>query len=446
MLLVLWAACADDPPPPTSPEPEDTGTGPPPASGGDLAEDVELRLHPDLSLLVVARWDQRVAGDSWLSWTQDGVERTSPVVAREVGPAEEVVLGVPADTRVDLTLHVGGEAVSLGGRRTGELPSELEDAALGAVDPARHRGEEWLLTSVDVGRNPFFGPCYAVVLDLEGRVVWYRRTSESRLTWQTRVSRRGGYVLVDASNTYNGLTPELYRLTLDLRRTEALRLPMWGIAYDELDDGTILYEEARTGTEFYLVHLLADGTTTRLWACQPWMEPWSATFWDCAANTVQWDPARQTVLWSMFQTSTVVELDLTGRIVAEYGSYPGGHDFVPAAAGFELQHFPNFTPDGTLIASTHSLDETEQWAREYRIDDDDGTLTEIWSARSPDYAEYAGQAQKLPSGNVLWQLGTAGIVRELARNGDVVWEAAWPGHLVGNVTPVADLYALTGGW
>jgi hypothetical protein len=302
-----------------------------------------------------------------------------------------------------------------------------------------------LLTSVDVGPNPFFGPCFTVILDARGRVVWYRRTSENRLTWQPRVSRRGAYLLVDESNTYNGSRPEVTRLTLDLTWSETLRLPYLGVAYDELDDGSILFDEARTGLEFYLARLAPDGTTTRLWSCWPWMSPWSATFWDCAPNTVQWNPDRGTVLWSMFQTSTVVELDLEGRVLAEYGEYPGGHWFVPPSSAFELQHFPNFTADGTLIASTHSVDTTEQWVREYALDDQALTLTEVWSAQSQEWAEYAGQAQKLPGGNVLWELGTAGVVRELARDGAVVWEVAWPGHLVGNATPIADLYALTSG-
>ncbi len=448
---MVWAACDADGPPATEP-PEHTGavpdTGPP--AGGDLAEAVDLSPHPETSTLVVARWEQRVAGDTWLSWTVDGQGRTSPVVARGEGPAEEVVLGVPAETRLDLVLHVvdaGGERTTpLGEVRTGALPELLSDALLGQVDPARHRGEPFLLTSVDVGRLPFFGPCFAVILDLEGRVVWYRKTSDNRLTWQPRVSRRGGYLLVDAANVYNGSTPEVVRTTLDHRQVEALRLPMWGTSYDELDDGSILYEEARTGTEFHLSRLAPDGTTERLWSCWPWMSVWSATFWDCAPNTVQWNADRGTVLWSMFQTSTVVELSLEGEILAEYGEYPGGHAFVPPSSAFELQHFPNFTADGTLIASTHSVDETEQWAREYRIDDRDGTLTEIWSARSDEWAEYAGQAQKLPSGNVLWEIGTTGLLRELAPDGDIVWEASWPGHLVGNLTPIVDLYALNAGW
>ena len=104
-----------------------------------------------------------------------------------------------------------------------------------------------------------------------------------------------------------------------------------------------------------------------------------------------------------------------GTMLAEWGGYPEGWTFDPPESAFELQHYPGFSADGTLMASTHSLDTTKQWVREYEVDETNQVLRQIWSAETSHWAEYAGQAQKLPSGNVLWQLGTAGAVLELVR-------------------------------
>ncbi len=458
-MLVLLVACGGDRPAgddgsvaDDTPPPDDTGTTDTDAPPPDLAANATLALHEDMSMLVLASWDQLVETDtSWLSWQIDGETFTSPVVARVVGPGSEVVLGVPSDTAIDVVLHgqVGASELTwpLGTITTESLPGDLPVPTIGAMDPLLHRPERWLLGSVDVGPSPFFGPCYAFVLDDQGRIVWYRKTSGSRLTWQTQVSRRGGYVMIDESTVYTyGGTPEVTRLTLDLGMAESIELPSWGLTYDELDDGSFLYDEAENGWEFHLAHLAPDGTQTRLWSCWPWMQPYTQDFWGCAANTVHWDPTRNTVLWSMFSVSTVVELSLTGEMLAEWGGYPGGWTFDPPQSGFELQHYPGFSGDGTLVVSTHSLDTSEQWAREYEVDEAGMVLRQVWAAQTPYWAEYAGQAQKLSSGNVLWQLGTAGAVLEITPDGTMVWEVGWPGKLVGNVTPVADLYALTTGW
>jgi hypothetical protein len=428
----------------------DTDTTPP---GPDIGANGALTLSPEMATLVSATWDQVIASDeTWLSWEIDNVTYTTPTVAREVGPATQTILGTPSDTTLDVVLHAmvdGDEEIwFVDSIKTGFLPFDLWEPTMVTNDPLLRRPERYLLAGVEVGNDWFFGPWYTVILDSEtGRIVWYRKTTENRLSWQPQVSDRGGYILVDQSVNYQyGEAPELLRTTLDLEQQEVVTLPDWFITYDELDDGTILYDEGNNGFEFHLAQITPDGTYTRLWSCFPWMSLWTDNFWDCAPNTVRWDRTRNTILWSMFQTSTVVELDMSGVMLNEYGEYPGGYAFDPPASGFELQHFPGFTADGTFIASTHSLDKTQQWAREYEVDEITSTLHQVWSYQTQHYAEYAGQAQKLPSGNVLWQTGTAGVILEVTPDGTVVWEGGWEGQLIGNVTPIADLYALTTGW
>lgn len=419
---------------------------PPPA---EITADLLLEVHSDMTLLPVVSWYQLVAvKESWLSWDFDGEIHTSPVKARDIGPASEVLLGLPAETTVQVTMHgilAGVERTwALGPVRTGRLPTDLPAAELAIADAALHRADKWLLTSVDVGPVAFFGPFYTVVLDIDGRIVWYRKTGGSRLTWQPQVSRYGGYILIDESaDQRQGFVT---KLTLDLMQEQSIELPDWGAAFDELEDGSILYDEAENLVEFHLAHMDMDGNSKRLWSCFPWINDYTDEYWGCAPSSIRVDPIRNTILWSMFKTSTVAELELDGSFLAEYGRYPSNYKFDPPSTNFDNQHYPLFTAPDRLLVSTHDRDGTGQFIREYVVDVDDNTLRAVVSIPTGRYAEFGGQAQPLPSGNYLWELGTAGSIMEVTPEGTVVWEAGWSDHLVGHVTPIADLYALTTGW
>jgi hypothetical protein len=126
------------------------------------------------------------------------------------------------------------------------------------------------------------------------------------------------------------------------------------------------------------------------------------------------------------------------------GSDPQHHSVVDVQV--VAQHYPVFTAPDRLLVSTHDRDGTGQYIREYFVDEKDNTLRALRSIPTDRYAVYGGQAQQLPSGNFLWELGSAGSIQELLPDGTVVWEAGWKRHLVGHVTPIADLYALTTGW
>lgn len=440
-------------------------------TGGDSATDTDtyeqppeeviadraVSVHPEVATILVARWTQLYAAESaWLSWTLDGTDHASPAAPLDVGPAEEVVLGLPAGTTVPLTLHLvfGGveRTVALGDGTTGALPANLVLPTLTTADPATMRPEPWLLASVDVGTYDFFGPCYVVILDAQARVVWYRAVSGSRLTLFPRVSATGGYLSWDATTyyTYGDVHPSVTRATIDLVMEEETVIDNMGLGYWEMDDGSFLFDEYEDAYHYYLSRQYPDGTRERIWACADWMASYSTGYWACAPNTVLYEPGRGTVLWSMFQTSTVAEVDLaTGTLVREFGQYPGGFAFDPESANFSLQHWPNWTADGTLIVSTHVPGQPGvQYAREFVVDDATQTLQQVWSytPAAGHYADYAGQVTRLANGNALWSLGTAGVLHEATADGEVAWEASWGGHLTGNLTPIADLYALRAGW
>ena len=149
-------------------------------------------------------------------------------------------------------------------------------------------------------------------------------------------------------------------------------------------------------------------------------------------------------------SATVLEVDLQdGAIVRQWGALEGSWSFDPPEAGFDWQHYPNFTDSGSLLVSTHVPgEEGQQRAREYNLHGKSETLVEIWSYGEgmSDYAEYAGEAIRLDNGNTLINYGSGGVLREVTAGAEVSWELIWPESLLlGHNTLLDDLYALNEG-
>jgi hypothetical protein len=169
----------------------------------------------------------------------------------------------------------------------------------------------------------------------------------------------------------------------------------------------------------------------------------------CYTNAVNYSPQTNTILWSLPYHDTVVEIDRdSGEVVRVFGEISPTHDTVPSSALFDFQHYPCWTPEGTLLASMHIEGTTnQQRAREFAIDDESGTMTEIWSygAGVDEYAYYSGEAYRLANGNTLMNYGTGGAAREVTADKQVVWDIAFPDrHLNGHLSLIGDLYALLG--
>jgi len=120
------------------------------------------------------------------------------------------------------------------------------------------------------------------------------------------------------------------------------------------------------------------------------------------------------------------------------------YDFDPPNSRFTWQHGPNWTSDGTLLVST-SMHPVYPWdnigMREYIVDHDTQTLTEIWNMEFNGRVSYGGDAHRLSNGNTLQNYGSSGLVQEIGPNGTVHWVATWADrHLLGMTTFLDDLY------
>ena len=151
----------------------------------------------------------------------------------------------------------------------------------------------------------------------------------------------------------------------------------------------------------------------------------------------------------MYYSDTVVEIDRkTGELLRQWGQIDGSWEMDPTGSMIDYQHYPNYTEDGTLLVSTHTLGQkNQQMAREFMVDDENQTLTEIWNfgEDSPYYAQYGGEATR-HGPNTLISYGTDGALMEVTPEKEVAWEVRWRSgshaHLLGHLTLIDDLYAL----
>ncbi|MEL6347692.1 MAG: hypothetical protein AAFV53_31590 [Myxococcota bacterium] len=423
-----------------------------------LIEDLTARVDTEVRTLVHVSWHQNTpTHHAYVDFSVDGGETwmQTPARAHDEGPVAVTLLGIPADTDVLINVHVRfdqsfrvhpvDEDV-----RTGRLPAPLFEPSLNvaAQDGAFDAG--YVLLSVDVGPFPFGGPFYVVIVNRQGRIVWYDRVSGDRTTVHPQVSVDGSHIIFEATSLYtiDPQTPEIVRTTLDKKDVTEIAIPELGFSYDELPDGSLIYDASPTIPEqMTLRHRDLDGTERVLWSCAAWMadfepQPEEA----CMTNTVAFLPNRNTALWSMFATSTVLEISLdTGAVDSQWGRLPGSWDTVPASATFALQHYPNITADGTLLVATHVEDAPGiQRFREFDVDRSVSALSEVWTyGEGVDrYAQYLGEAQRLANGSTLIGYGAGGALQEVSPTGTVLWEIEWPDRLLGHATPLTDLYPL----
>jgi len=283
-------------------------------------------------------------------------------------------------------------------------------------------------------------------------VVWYHKVADERTTMHARIALDGTHLLFEETSLYQGdlgAGSLLRRMSLDRSYEEEIAISGLGSTFAETDQGSIVFDDYSSWPETHLVELQSDGTRREIWTCDAWMHQYAGHPYACDPNETVWVAETDTVLWSMWATDTVVEIQReSGELLRQFGEYSEAWTFEDPEIGFDMQHYPHFTADGTLLVSTHVPGSYgQQRAREYRLDEASQTLVEVWSYghEVPHYAIYAGEALRLDNGNTLINYGSSGALREVTPDKRTTWELAWPStYLLGHMSLVEDLYALAG--
>ena len=180
------------------------------------------------------------------------------------------------------------------------------------------------------------------------------------------------------------------------------------------------------------------------------------------SSAINWNPTDDTVIMSFPDENTVAQINRqTGALVATYGDRTGSYAFSPATWSFEFQHFPNITPAGTLLVSSHlpafpegsTAGANHHAFTEFTIDRAGQRLVEKWTYTGAYWPLSRGMAVRLDNGNTLVNYGAGGVIQEITADKRVVFQVKFDlpsgndffNKLVGNNVLIDDLYALNGG-
>jgi len=460
----------DLPPPPEAPAS--------PAAGLNLvtsdawAKDIEISVHDRVNTVLIVSWNQsRAAEDTWLEFGLDGEPRmTSRPGSGALGAHRDVVLGVPGDAEVSVrVVSKSGQTAYQSSEhrfRTEPVPSGMPRPEVLSYLPDLAGPERWLFGSVEdsKGGSPsgyYLNTFWLYIMDRRGRIVWYYADPSTNATTSfQRRARKGAYIVLE-KRCFSCLDfrESIVKMTLDRSYFEETPVNGLADAIDVTDDGSLLYDAYDE-----LRELTAAGETRTIWSCSKHF----GRGLPCYTNTINWNPARDTVLMSYPYLGTVVEIDRqSGGLVAQFGNARGSWEFAPPVSAppsawkFEFQHFPNFTPSGSLLVSSHmpgctrtEVPVAHQHAFvEFDVDRTRQRLTEKWRyTDGPEWPRAKGMAIRVSNGNTLANYGTGGVIREITPDKRTAWHVKFDvpegddffNKMVGHNELIDDLYALNG--
>jgi hypothetical protein len=444
------------------------GSGGAIADGGDFVTNVQVAVHPTTKTILVVTWTQVKAADTAaLEFSFAGSPTmTSRAAAGATGAHRDVVLGVPGSTPVTLRIvsRLGGVDYKTKDYQgtTGAVPSGMPPPTIMAYDATLASPDRYLFGAVeDSAGGCTDGTCYyhytfwLYIMDRQGRVLWYYADPASNtISAFPRVARDGAYIVFEKRPVNGGSAATVVKMTLDGQYMQTVQTPSLSDCFDITTDGSILYD-----TSAELREITKAGTSRTIWSCS---NAFGASY-NCYSNTVNWNPADDTILMSFPDPNTVVQIDRkTGAIVGQYGARAGSYAFSPSTWQFGFQHYPNITPAGTLLVSSHmpgfGMHETpagpnQHAFMEFDIDRPNKRLVEKWVYVAQEWPRAKGMAIRLANGNTLGNFGEGGVIRELTPDQKTAFMVKFDvptgndffNKMVCNNVFVDDLYALNGG-
>jgi hypothetical protein len=338
---------------------------------------------------------------------------------------------VRAAAVIDGTPHFGDAQVVT----TGGQPSYLPEISIETEDTDRQAGG-LLVTSV------LTIPSAAAILDTSGHYVWWYASDEEHETWpitRARLSRDGQSMLflrnVPLGTEVTSEGQHIVRLALDGSSIETLETPGVHNDFVELADGTltVLSEDTRevegeTVVGDRILEKHPDGSETEIWSVwddlvfDPEMSQYG--HWT-HANAIDLDEDTDTYYVGARHVNAIFKVDrAAGELLWVFGGPVS--DFEPADEQTEatrLQHQFQVLEDGILVFDNREENAPSSRAVQFDLDEEAGTARQVWEYISEPavYCYGMGDVTRLESGNTLVTWSSAGMVDEVAPDGEVIW-------------------------
>ncbi|MBI2618734.1 MAG: aryl-sulfate sulfotransferase [Ignavibacteriales bacterium] len=394
------------------------------------------------------------------------LDHQTPFVSVHENPTVIPVLGLGAETTYFLRVVAVSktERETLGGMlsfTTGSLPDDLPDLATQA-------SENPSPGYVMFGFSGALARSYAVLVDNQGTIVWYRRFEGSVTDFQRQES--GTYTVSVTSQAVPTLFYGMDNLGTILRTYEAggdratggheLRIAgtsyvLFGIEHRVMDLAVygglptasvrgIIVEYQRSGVLPLLWntfdHLEVTDAAADISLTGDAVNPWHG-------NAIEIDRDGN-LLVSFRNCDEIIKVEVeTGEMMWRLGGKNNQFEFIgDPLNGFSHQHgIRRLENDNIILFDNGNLHEPpESRAVEYQLDERNRKATLIWEYRSSPalFAFALGFAQRLENGNTLITYGTNRRIIEVDMNGTKRWELTveTPGHFVYRAFRVGSLY------
>lgn len=372
------------------------------ACNGELAvEDVTATVSEDVATVITVAWTSSRAEAMRVEYGEAGAfDLATPAESEPTTEHSATLVGMPAETEVSFRIvgdEYEGDAQTA---TTGALPPGVPDAT---VDGGGYDG--WLLTSVNGGTN------WVLMLDDQGRVVWYYDDHRGLSVFRARVARDGQGIVFASAIQGGGPaeTSSIVRVPWAGGAEEEHVVPALAHDFVELEDGTVVSLAYHEQDEIEGNSLLAvdrDGGTTELW-----------TTWDCydPLTDLGDDPSQGwthanamdrlddgTYLVGLRNFGTITHVDPTDRSCA-FG-FGGQNGTVGLDGGrFIHQHQFEWTGQSMVVFDNDGFTGDESRAVEYTFDgtQDPAPLVREIHADPPEYSFIMGDVHRLPDENTL---------------------------------------------
>lgn len=421
--------------------------------------DVEVTASPLLANVLTVTWETEIEGTSWVEWGEVGaLDRETPHAGAGTEHAV-TVLGIPVAGTVELravTETVDGARLESATQTLTLAPPEPPLPELTLEVPNDELGGYVLM---NVGEPQHYT---VLIVDRQGRPVWYADGGETALSTSSVISRDGKAVLFN-SYPLQMLEPSgsVRRRELDGSSESRVETPGQHHDFVELPDGSIAYLATRLG-EWGGESIIGDGIyqsdgaggSTERFSAWNELEPYAMCNhfqpvlyaddnWDWVhANSLRYEEGEDTFLLMSRNLDALFAIDRqTGVIDWQLGGTDS--DFpLPDGEGFDHAHFSDAWPDGFTVFD-NGLHRSPHLSRvsEYAYDADARTATRVWSFDRDTFDDSLGDVKKLDAGYLIsWS--TEGLATQVDEAGATVWEVRAPADFrIGHVTLVEDLYA-----
>ncbi len=374
----------------------------------------------------------------------------TPLEPTPTSSHSRTLLGLAADTEYYLRVVTddGASASPLTRFRTGDLPLGLPDLTLTG------EGHDLFTLTTVLGNAQAI-----IVLDPQGRIVWYRTEDRELDFYRARLSRDGTSILYNAGSISG--TPseesELVRVALDGTSVSSVPLPLLAHDFVEHPDGTLgaivvhyrdFEGELLRGDS--IVEIAPDGEARTVWTSWDCFDPATTpgdepTLGWTFANALDYDPAADAYYLGLRNFSSITKIDrTTGACEWVLGSFGRTLDFAAGSARFLHQHQFEVFGDRLLVFDNEGAAGDESRILEYRLDFAANTATEVWSYVSePSVHSFVlGEPARLEDGDTFIDWSAAGQLERVSADGRSLWKLnTGAGYAFGFSTLAKSLYS-----